>query len=112
MANDKRPTDDLAPETNNSEQDADADAQSQRVAEEARLHGTELGLEDSEKVSTGDDTDDVPDLVDRMKAMVSSGHIDMDAYRGEPNDDDDVDELGQAANDDGMDDDGLNPDDT
>jgi len=102
MANDNRPTDDLAPENNNSEQDADADAQSQRVAEEARLHGTELGLEDSEKVSAGDDTADVPDLVDRMKAMVSSGHIDMDAYRGEPNDDD---------NDDGMDG-GLNPDGT
>lgn len=32
--------------------------------------------------------DDVPDLIDRMEEMVQSGHIDEDAYDGEPIHDD------------------------
>lgn len=87
---------DLSPEVDNSEQDQDAGEQAQTVADEARVRGTELGLGDTEKVSTGDDMDDVQDLVDKMEQMDSSGRIDMDAYRGEPNHDDNVDKLGDA----------------
>ena len=87
----------LAPETDNSEQDADEDGQAQTVADEARTRGTDLGLDDSEKVNSGDDSDDVPDLIDRMKQMNSSGRIDMDAYRGERNDDDEDGLLGEGA---------------
>lgn len=86
-----------APETDNSEQDGDAAEQAQTFAEDALKRGTEAGLEDSEKVSTGDDSDDVQDLVDHMNQMDSSGRIDMDAYRGEPNHDDNVDKYGEGS---------------
>lgn len=44
--------------------------------------------------------DDVPDLVDKMNEMVRSGHIDNDAYAGEPMHDDEEDRLGQTDSDD------------
>jgi hypothetical protein len=94
---DERRKADLAPETDNSEQDGDADAQAQTVAADAFARSAGRGLGDSEKVVTGDDSDDVPDLIDRMKQMDSSGRIDMDAYRGEPNDDDDDEKFGEDA---------------
>jgi hypothetical protein len=87
---------DLPPETDNAEQDQDAEEQAQTVADEALNRGTDQGLEDSEKVPSGGDFDDVQDLVDRMEQMDSSGRIDMGAYRGEPNHDDNVDKLGNA----------------
>lgn len=96
QARDRNP-DDLAPETHNSEQ-ADAGAQTQTVAEEARHRSTgPFGLEDSEKVPTGEVNDDEQDLVDRMKQMESSARVDLDAYRGEPNHDDNVDRYGKQA---------------
>lgn len=91
---------DLAPETDNSEQE-DEDAQAQTLADEARGRSADdAGLGDSEKVSTGDDSDDVQDLVDRMRQMDSSGRIDLDAFRGERNDDDEEDQLGEGGEDD------------
>jgi len=87
---------DAAPETVNPEQE-DADAQAQAVADAARVR--EPGLEDSAKAPTGRDDDDVPDLVDHMKQMDSSGVIDFDAYRGERNDDDEDGMLGEGAED-------------
>jgi len=91
-------TDDLAPEIDNSEQDEDAEEQAQTVAEGALNRGADADeLEDSEKVPTGEDTDDAQDLVDRMRQMDSSGRVDMGAYRGEPNHDDNVDKLGPGA---------------
>lgn len=87
---------DPAPETVNPEQE-DADSQAQTVADEARAR--EAGLEDSDKLPTGRDDDDVPDLVDHMKQMDSSGVIDFDAYRGERNDDDEDGMLGEGAED-------------
>mgnify|MGYP001014442188 CR=1 FL=1 len=93
-------TSDLAPENSNSEQD-DEGAQAQTVADEASGHGTDaFGLEDSEKVGDGGDSDDVQDLVDHMNQMVSSGRIDMDAYRGEPNFDDEDGAFGPGADED------------
>jgi hypothetical protein len=87
---------DLPPETDNSEQDQDAEEQAQTVADEARQRSPADGLGDSEKVVTGDESDDVPDLVDHMRQMDRSGRLDLDAFRGEPNHDDNVDKLGDA----------------
>lgn len=95
-----RRTAELAPENDNSEQE-DEDAQAQTLADEALGRGADdSGLSDSEKVSSGDDGDDVQDLVDRMRQMDSSGRIDLDAYRGERNDDDEEGLLGPEGEDD------------
>ncbi|MET0587261.1 MAG: hypothetical protein ABWZ75_01965 [Novosphingobium sp.] len=83
-----------APENDNSEQE-DEEAQAQTVADEALGRApTSEGLSDTEKVSSGDDSDDAQDLVDHMRQMESSGRIDMSAYRGERNDDDEEGMLG------------------
>ena len=88
---------DLAPELVNDEQEEES-AQAQTLADEALDRATSVfGLEDSEKVSTGDDSDDVQDLVDHMNQMASSGRIDMDAYRGERNDDEEEGRYGEDA---------------
>lgn len=85
---DKQP-DPIAPETVNAEQE-DAEAQAQSFTEDAFAAPTAKdGLSDTEKAKGGlDDEPDVPDLVDHMKQMNSSGRIDMDAYRGEDSHDD------------------------
>ncbi len=91
----------LAPETFNDEQDDDEDSQAQSLADEAIGRATSsFGLDDTEKVSTGDDSDDVQDLVDHMRQMESSGHIDMGAFRGERNDDDEDGKFGEGADED------------
>lgn len=88
---------DLAPELINDEQE-EAGAQAQTVADEALDRATSVfGLEDSEKASSGDETDDVQDLVDHMHQMETSGRIDMSAYRGERNDDEEEGRYGDAA---------------
>jgi hypothetical protein len=95
-----RQTEDLAPENQNSEQD-DESTQAQTFADEALGRSSDdFGLDDSEKVSTGDDSDDVEDLVDHMNQMVRSGRIDNDAYRGERNDDDEDGLFGEDGEDD------------
>ena len=91
---------DLAPEVHNSEQE-DEDAQAQTFAEEALGRRSGFDASASEQVPTpGDDSSGTPDLVDRMKQMVSSGRIDMSAYRGERNDDDDDSLLGRQGRED------------
>lgn len=82
-----------APEDVNREQD-DEGAQAQSVAEAAR---TERPLVASDKPKTGDETDDVQDVVDHMNQMASSGRIDMDAFRGERSDDDEAGQLGPGG---------------
>ena len=90
----------LASETHNKSQD-DAGEQAQTIADEALGRGSDFGTGDSEKPEyTGfseNDDDSTPDLVDTMNQMVSSGHIDMGAFRGERNDDDDEDGLGEQG---------------
>jgi len=90
----------LPPEAHNREQD-DEGAQAQTLADEAlgRTSG-EFGLSDTEKVGTGEDDGGMPDLVDHMRQMESSGRIDMSAFRGERNDDDEDGSLGQAGRED------------
>ncbi len=88
---------DLAPELVNDEQEEES-SQAQTIADEAMDRNTSaFGLEDSEKMPTGDDTDDVQDLVDHMVQMERSGRIDMSAYRGERNDDEEEGRYGDAA---------------
>jgi hypothetical protein len=83
-----RQTEDLAPENQNFEQD-DEGSQAQTFADDALGRSSDdFGLEDSEKVPTGGDGDDVPDLVDHMRQMERSGRIDHDAFRGERSDPD------------------------
>lgn len=105
---DERPLDrsDDAPETFNSEQD-DEQAQAQTVAGQAMAGSP--GYQDGEDSVHGGqpnaaaiNPDDTQDVVDHMNQMQQSGNIDMDAYRGERNDDDDTEALGSQ---------GLDPDD-
>ena len=87
----------LAPETHNDEQD-DHRSQAQEVTEQARnttreTHSpTESIKGDNKSGLMGDSTQDT---IDHMRDMESSGRIDMDAYSGEPNHDDDVDKYGK-----------------
>jgi hypothetical protein len=94
------PDADLAPEATNLSQD-DEDAQSQTVADAVGPErADDFGLSESDKAGSGGPGDDVQDLVDHMHAMVRSGRIDMDAFRGERNDDDEDGALGPGGEDD------------
>ena len=83
-----------APETHNDEQD-DEQSQAQRIAEEARNKDAEASPLDSVKVTGGIDDDSTQDLIDHMRDMEQSGRIDMSAYAGEPNMDDNEDKYGE-----------------
>ena len=84
---------DQAPELHNDEQD-DHLSQAQEIAEEARNKDGEHSPLDSKKVNSGIGDNSSQDIVDRMRDMEQSGRIDMDAYRGEPNLDDNEDKYG------------------
>ena len=92
----------MAPETHNDEQD-DERAQAQTVSEEAQnesLHSpTESEKGDNKSGLMGDSTQDT---VDHMRDMESSGRVDMGAYRGEDNHDDNVDKYGKDHKLDGL----------
>jgi len=88
--------DDPPPETFNLPQEDESD-QAQTFANQQLRSGNATGLSDTIKVTSGDADDDVQDLVDHMKDMIASGHIDMGAFRGERNDDDEEGSLGPAA---------------
>ena len=93
---------DLAPETHNDEQD-DHLSQTQEVAEEAMEPSTRSPTESGKgDNSSGLMNDSTQDTVDSMRDMESSGRIDMEAYRGEPNHDDNVDKYGKARKLDGL----------
>ena len=93
MANENK--DDLAPELHNDEQD-DERMQAQTVADQAQEPKLRSPI-DSEKSDnkSGLMNDSTQDTVDHMRDMESSGRVDMDAYRGEPNHDDNVDKYGE-----------------
>ena len=94
----------LAPETHNDEQD-DHRSQAQEVAEQAREVTSETGSP-TESIKSDNSSglmgDSTQDTVDHMRDMESSGRIDMDAYTGEPNHDDNVDKYGKARKPDGL----------
>ena len=92
---------DLAPETHNDEQD-DHRAQAQEIAQELTPKTgspTESVKSDNSSGLMGDSTQDT---VDHMRDMESSGRVDMGAYRGEPNHDDNVDKYGKGHKPDGL----------
>ena len=94
---------DFAPETHNDEQD-DHRSQAQEVTEQAHDRATAGSPTESRKSPNKSDLmdDSTQDLVDHMRDMESSGRIDMGAFRGEPNHDDNVDELGPDGKLDGL----------
>lgn len=87
-------TGNLAPEIHNDEQD-DRGSHAHQVAAEAMEQ-----TPDSPTESVKDDNDSglmddsTQDLVDHMRDMESSGRIDMSAYLGEDNHDDNEDKYG------------------
>src|SRR6478736_10190817 len=90
---------DEAPELHNAEQD-DEREQAQTVADDAlRGLARDPSPLDSEKPDDeGEVLDDSSqDLIDKMRDMEQSGRIDMGAYRGEPNMDDNEDKYGDEA---------------
>ncbi|MEO0061472.1 MAG: hypothetical protein RLZZ08_32 [Pseudomonadota bacterium] len=93
-----------AEESENAEQDDEA-AQSQTVAGQA-LHGESRDPSPLDSVKHSNDSglmdDSTQDLVDHMRDMEQSGRIDMGAYRGEPNHDDDEDKYGEANKEDDL----------
>jgi hypothetical protein len=84
-----------APEVHNAEQDDEHD-QAHEVASEAFGKDDEESPLDSEKPDDGGDVmdDASQDLIDRMRDMEQSGRVDMSAYRGEPNMDDEDETYG------------------
>jgi hypothetical protein len=81
---------DLPPEAHNNEQD-DEQSQAQTVAQDAQA----LRKGDPTASSKPQGTEG-QDLVDHMRDMESSGRIDMGAYEGEPNMDDEDDKYGDG----------------
>ena len=97
----RRQTDDLAPENENSEQVAAYD-QAQTVADQAQGHTTSILGTDSTHVQSGLTAPDAQDLVDHMNQMERGNTVDMSAFRGEPNHDDNVDKFGEPSKLDGL----------
>jgi len=87
-----------APELHNAEQD-DELGQAQTVADEA-LRGASRDASPLDSVRNdepGEVMDDSSqDLIDKMRDMEQSGRIDMGAYRGEPNLDDEDETYGEG----------------
>jgi hypothetical protein len=96
-----------APELHNAEQDDELE-QAQTLAEEARNKDAEASPLDSIKADEpGEVMDDSSqDLIDKMRDMEQSGRIDMGAYRGEPNMDDNEDKYGEENREDDLPSDG------
>ena len=89
-------SDELVPDDNDEQRDAD---QAHDVARDALNPTAKLSGESEHggKSNPGAVTpDDVPDLVDTMNQMVTSGRIDNGAFAGEPMHDDEEDRLGQT----------------
>lgn len=99
MIDKPRAEDDAAPELHNDEQD-DEPGQAQTLADEAMKGGGQESspLDSTKPDDSGDLSDDsTQDLVDHMRDMEQSGRIDMDAFRGEPNHDDNEDKYGPGS---------------
>lgn len=90
----------LGPEGSGTEQH-DEPAQAHSVADEALHRGTQerSPLESTRKPSSIND-DATQDLVDHMRDMEASGRIDMGAFAGEPNHDDNAGMYGKGHADD------------
>ena len=93
----------VPPEAHNDEQDP-VGQQAQDVAQDAMREGshTTSPLESTKPESNAYDPapDSTGDLVDEMRRMEGSGTIDMSAFAGEPNHDDEPDTYGGVTTDD------------
>lgn len=91
------------PEAHNNEQDP-AGEQAQDVAEDAMREGshTTSPLESTKPEPDAYDPapDSTGDLIDEMRRMEGEGRIDMSAFAGEPNHDDEPDTYGGETTDD------------
>ena len=90
---------DEAPELHNAEQD-DELSQAHTLADEALAGGARHASPlDSIKPDASDELmdDSSQDLIDKMRDMEQSGRIDMGAFSGEPNMDDNEDKYGDDA---------------
>lgn len=87
------------PEIEENSEQRDEGSQAQDVTADARTRSTDPA-EDSERGGKPNPAqiipDDTPDLVERMEEMNRSGHIDNDAFVGEPNMDDEEGALGRT----------------
>jgi len=106
VKNQERRHADQAPELHNDEQD-DHLSQAHEVTEEARNKDGEHSPLDSVKVNGGIDDNSEQDVIDHMRDMEQSGRIDMGAYRGEPNMDDNEDKYGEDSKEDDLRSDGT-----
>ena len=90
---------DEAPELHNAEQDDELE-QAQTLADEA-LRGEARRASPLDSVKPDDENDlsddSTQDLIDHMRDMEASGRIDMSAFAGEPNHDDNEDKYGDEA---------------
>ncbi len=95
--------DGLLPEDHNTEQDPVGE-QAQDVAEDAMRKDsrTTSPLESTKPEPTGFDPapGSEPDLIDEMRRMEGEGRIDMSAFAGEPNHDDEPETYGGETTDD------------
>lgn len=94
-------TDRLAPENEHSEQVAAYD-QAHTVADQAQDRTTSILGINSDHMPSGLTAPDAQDLVDHMNQMDRGNTVDMSAYRGEPNHDDNVDKFGAPSKIDGL----------
>jgi len=94
---------DLPPEAHNDEQDP-VGQQAQDVAQDAMREGTHTTspLESTKPESDAYDPapDSTGDLIDEMRRMEGEGRIDMSAFAGEPNHDDEPGTYGGVTTDD------------
>jgi hypothetical protein len=93
---------DEAPELHNAEQDDELE-QAQTVADEALGGGARRAspLDSIKPDDEGELMDDsTQDLIDKMRDMEQSGRIDMGAFAGEPNHDDEDETYGENRDDD------------
>ena len=97
----RRQTDGLAPENENSEQ-VGFYKQAQTVSDQAQNVSTSILGADSEHAPSGLTAPDAQDVVDHMTQMERGNTVDMSAYRGEPNHDDNVDKFGKPSKLDGL----------
>lgn len=93
----------LPPEVHNSEQEARGE-QAQDVAEDARAEDSHAASPLESTKPAANDLDpapaNAPDLIDEMRRMEGEGRIDMSAFAGEPNHDDEAEAYGGETTDD------------
>jgi hypothetical protein len=93
----------LPPEAHNDEQDP-VGTQAQDVADAARREDSRTTSPLESTKPGGDDYDPAPDstgdLIDEMRRMEGEGRIDMSAFAGEPNHDDEPGTFGGETTDD------------